>query len=714
MCKQKLATLYDMMGDSTKALPLYDQAAKIFAKTLGADHPDTSKVLVKIGAIYLSKNDPEKAEQYFKQVKSKEVLVDLALRRGQPEDAWQLLEEMTTPLASTPVSQINLNVRKGQALAGVGRLPDAAVALWQAVQGSEKRPLKSLNNQFNISQTEEYLRPYRQLTEVLAKLAHKGEKLPPELQELGPSPQAAALSMAEATKDREILAGLALAPRNSRRLELSPDLRQQEEAVQFHLSAQEAQWDRAVAGGQEGLKEVINNRKKLNTAYENLVQELRQTQPLYAALYYPQPTPIKYLPLTENEVVIEYALGEDAGAIFVVRRDGVQYLYPLPLGRKALEARVRELMDPVMAGRTGDFSVPKGQELFDLLLSKPLSTISPDEQIIIVPDGILGALPFEALVMAAGNNPETSVFVGDQRALWYYPSITVLAQQRGRAEKLTHRPLFALGNGQFLVKEEDRRNDQQKKPENLECLNEENPVAAKKINQGKKSPEPAETTAPTGYLALATNLSRGPVSRGTTNQGLLYPPLPESETEVRDIARIFEVTTEPPDVLLGRQANKMQLQQAHLPDYRYLHFATHTELTDKIQGRLEPFIVLGQRKSDTPDDLFLTLSEILDMDLGARMVVLTYGHIGRGQAMEGQGVINLARAFLYAGARSVMFNLWNKKPEVAREFLIKFYQYVKEGKSRSEALHLARLNLRSTHPDPIFWAGLVLYGEGWN
>ncbi len=713
LCQQKLATLYYMMGDNDKALPLFEQAAKIFAKTLGANHPDTSRALVNLGLIHLAKNAPDKAEEYFKQVKSKETLVDLALSRGQPEDAWQLLEGMDTPMASTPVFQIRQNTRKGQALAGVGRLPEAAVALWQAVQGSEKRPLKSLNNQFNVSQVEEYLRPYRQLAEVLAKLAHNGGKLPPELQELGPSAQAAALSMAEAAKVREILAGLALAPRNSRRLELSPELRQQEEALQFHLSAQEAQWDRAVGSGQEGLKEVINNRKKFNSAYENLVQELRQTQPLYAALYYPRPAPIKDLPLMEDEVVIEYALGEEAGAIFVVRRDGVHYLYPLPLGRKALEARVREFLEPLIKGKAGEFSAQKGQDLFNLLLAKPLATISQSDQVIIVPDGILGLLPFEALVTAANSNPET-IFVGDQRVLWYYPSITVLAQQRGRAAKPSSRPLVALGNPLYYVKEENITDDKSKKIKKSNELTEEDSPADKKPKTATSNvTKITDKNTPPGYLALATNLAWGPVSRGTTGtQGILYPPLPATQPEVLEIAKIFGVPGEPPDVLLGQQANKIQLQQATLQDCRYLHFATHCELTDKIQGKLEPFVLLGQSKNDVLAENFLTLSEVLDLDLGAEMVVLANCHARQDLAMAGQGVINLARAFLYAGARSVMFNPWDKKPEVARDFMTKFYGYLKEGKSRSEALRLARRAIRIAYPDPIFWAGYVLYGEG--
>ena len=172
-------------------------------------------------------------KQFFKLVKSKEALVELALIRGRPEEAWQLLDGMTPPLVSTPASQIHFNTQKGLALAGVGRLPDAAVALWQAVQGVEKKSRRAPGYRTDFFQTEKNLRPYQGLVEVLARLSTTGADLPPELQEFGPDPQAAAFSLAEATKAQVMLEALAQAPRNTSRTELPPDLRQREEALQL-------------------------------------------------------------------------------------------------------------------------------------------------------------------------------------------------------------------------------------------------------------------------------------------------------------------------------------------------------------------------------------------------------------------------------------------------------------------------------------------------
>ncbi len=281
---QNLASLYQAMGDYEKALPLYDRAAKIFEKTLGPDHPDTSKVLVNLGLGYLAKNETEKAEQYFNRVKSQDALVDLALMRGRPEDAWQLLEGKTPPLVSTPAYQIYFNTQKGLALAGMARLPEAAIALWQAVQGVEKKSRRAPGDKTDFLQAEKNLRPHRGLVEVLSRLSLTGAEMPPEIPELGPETFTAAFSLAEATKAQAMLAALAQAPRNTSRAELPRSLRQREEALNYRLAANEAQWEKAVVGGKEALREVINNREKLITGFNTLVSELREAQPHYAAL----------------------------------------------------------------------------------------------------------------------------------------------------------------------------------------------------------------------------------------------------------------------------------------------------------------------------------------------------------------------------------------------------------------------------------------------
>jgi CHAT domain-containing protein len=75
-------------------------------------------------------------------------------------------------------------------------------------------------------------------------------------------------------------------------------------------------------------------------------------------------------------------------------------------------------------------------------------------------------------------------------------------------------------------------------------------------------------------------------------------------------------------------------------------------------------------------------------------------------------VVNFARAFQYAGARSVVVSLRKVKSKVAVEFMKKFYGYLKEGRDRATALHLARQQIKTDYSYPFLWAVFILHGEG--
>jgi CHAT domain-containing protein len=80
--------------------------------------------------------------------------------------------------------------------------------------------------------------------------------------------------------------------------------------------------------------------------------------------------------------------------------------------------------------------------------------------------------------------------------------------------------------------------------------------------------------------------------------------------------------------------------------------------------------------------------------------------------MEGEGVANFARAFHHAGVRGVVVSLWEVATEPAVEYMTAFYSHLKSGKSRLEALRLARQALKAKYPNPFFWAVFILHGEG--
>ena len=120
----------------------------------------------------------------------------------------------------------------------------------------------------------------------------------------------------------------------------------------------------------------------------------------------------------------------------------------------------------------------------------------------------------------------------------------------------------------------------------------------------------------------------------------------------------------------------------------------------------------------TVDDGWVTAEEIALMDLrGTELVVLSAGETGLGRVKIGEGVYGLRRAFLYAGARTLVTSLFAVPDEQTRELMGRFYGALKAGQGKLEALHGAQLELLRQRraaggaAHPFFWASFVLVGD---
>ncbi|MDD2903869.1 MAG: CHAT domain-containing protein, partial [Syntrophales bacterium] len=152
--------------------------------------------------------------------------------------------------------------------------------------------------------------------------------------------------------------------------------------------------------------------------------------------------------------------------------------------------------------------------------------------------------------------------------------------------------------------------------------------------------------------------------------------------------------------------------RARLNQYRYFFFGTHGFLANNLKGIKEPVLVLTQVDNKSPDNGMLTFSEVMQFKLDADLVSLAACMTGVGQVMQGEGVVNFARAFEQAGARSVMVTLWNIPVDESLRFYSTFFQALKSGKTKTQALQVARKSIRDKEPHPYFWSGIILHGEG--
>ena len=180
--------------------------------------------------------------------------------------------------------------------------------------------------------------------------------------------------------------------------------------------------------------------------------------------------------------------------------------------------------------------------------------------------------------------------------------------------------------------------------------------------------------------------------------------LPCARREVELIAEILHTTP-----LTGKEATKAEVLK-QLSNVALVHIAAHGRMeTGEIALSPNP-----TRASEKPsdEDFLLRMSDVLNIRLRARLVVLSCCHSGRGE-IKAEGVVGIARAFLGAGARSVLVSLWAIDDEATLEFMKYFYQHLAEGESASKSLNQAMKFMRESDKfsDLKYWAPFVLIGD---
>jgi len=121
--------------------------------------------------------------------------------------------------------------------------------------------------------------------------------------------------------------------------------------------------------------------------------------------------------------------------------------------------------------------------------------------------------------------------------------------------------------------------------------------------------------------------------------------------------------------------------------------------------------------SDTSgrNDGYLRTYEIYGIPLKARMVVLSSCNTGTGKLYSGEGILSLARGFIYSGSEAVVMSMWEIEDRAGTEIVKLYYDYLKKGFSKSMALRKARTeflkNADQLRSHPYFWSTLVVYGN---
>ena len=196
----------------------------------------------------------------------------------------------------------------------------------------------------------------------------------------------------------------------------------------------------------------------------------------------------------------------------------------------------------------------------------------------------------------------------------------------------------------------------------------------------------------------------GSVLIKATQETVPITRLEHAYKEAKEIARMVGVNP-----LLGKEATKARFLEK-LRTAALVHIAAHGNPgTGEIAFAPPP-----QKRKPVLDeeDVILTMAEVQKAEVRAKLVVLSCCHSAEGH-IRAEGVIGIARAFLGAGARSVLATLWAIDDNATMEFMRNFYRHLKLGEKASEAVYQATAALRRSEEfqSPFYWAPFVLIGD---
>ena len=395
-------------------------------------------------------------------------------------------------------------------------------------------------------------------------------------------------------------------------------------------------------------------RTELEEEYSNLQVEIRRQNPRYADIEYPQPVSLHEAQqmLDDHTILLEYFIGESHSFLFTITRDVVRS-YVLP-GDKQLTEQVLQMRESLQNSKDSGFK-KISPVLYSELVKPAEDQLEGKKRILIAPDGPLNYLPFESLIGSRNNESSQIFFLALQFEIQYVPSISVLKAIHQKPAPKGQKQLIAFANPLLME-------------------------SAAKENQ-------AVVRDWVGVLGA----------------------LPNAKTEVEEIAKLY--TSEDVSIMLGRNASESNVKKMKLNQYRKVHFASHG-LIDEEKPEFSALVLSPDEKGE--EDGFLTMREVFDLQLNADLVVLSACKTGLGDNIRGEGVSGLSRAFLVAGASTVLVSLWDVYDKTTADFMKAFYWNMERKKmTKTEALKQVRINMiqnrKTSHP--YYWAPFILIGE---
>ncbi len=630
-----------------------------------------------LGAIYLSENQAEKALTQLK--KSLEYLesdneennpfsfvpmflTSLAYNEsGNYEEALRFAKRASTVAQkSSRIQMGRTKVLEAMAYRGLHRLNEARTALEESIRITEENRSQTAGGiPGAISFFETMVQPYQLMLDVLVESGNTDR----------------AVELAESTKARALMDILGAGSRKKSAL--------------------------SRVRTNQGIANSIAVRQYLDLSQApSSVANSNEGPPITSA------EAIALLP-DRDAAVLEYAVNANQVYLFVLtatpssQRSNSQWrsssswkIHRIEVSSEILGDEIDKLRELISENRSG-FS-EQGQKLYNLLVKPADADLAGKTSLIIVPDGILWGLPFQAL------QPVADHFLLQDFTISYVQSLAVLRKMSDirsrnlRGSSPVGREVLALGNSSNT-------------PQAVEI----SPLVMNAVS--------------TEIDASGTPISAPTFDRGAFPRFAMLKPLPGATEEASRLQAIYGRASV--KTLVGPSATKeMLLREASR--YRIIHLATHGILD--YQNPLESAVFFGNTTTAVPApdpghnpryessrDRLLTGREVMGMKLRAELVVLSACDTAGGGVSGGEGMIGLTWAFAAAGVPTVVASQWAVNDRSTADLMTDFHRRLRASSGgghvrgtaaalRGAALALAR---RSEYRHPYYWAAFIAVGD---
>lgn len=447
-------------------------------------------------------------------------------------------------------------------------------------------------------------------------------------------------------------------------------------------------------------------------------REIATTLPHYSDFADPMPLSIMEVRklLAPDEVLIVISTQAPYLIIFAVSQDRMGWHWVNDAGvveAKAVKLRCAvAITDPACGTDFNTFDLKSDHELYRVVFNEHISpVIEGKRHFLIVADGAFAALPFSILV---SEPPPENIdraaalkaarWLIRDRAVTVLPAVSSLRALRASRSSSDNDRLPFVGFGDPRIGTDGP----------MQC-SEEPPVVVLAA-RGPTSRRASDIDA--RYLSRSGTIVDG-ITLADPNEVRKLPRLPDTRCELFWMAKRLGATRA--HIYVNGEATEKRIKamsQSHqLARYRVIAFATHGLMSGDI-GVAEPALVLTPPESATPeDDGLLTSGEVASLELDADWIVLSACNTAAGESEQAESLSGLAKAFFYAGARSILVSHWPVYSEAAVAITTRTFDTIvtQPAIGRAEALRQAMISIIDSSQDaqrahPAYWAPFSFVG----